>query len=96
MLLAVLRLEGEGYGTTLRREIEQRAGRPVAVGALYATLERLEDKGFIRSEQGEPTPQRGGRAKRYYHATAAGERVLARCRAGLESMWEGVAVGGQT
>ena len=95
VLLAVLRLDGEGYGTSLRRELEGRAGRSVAVGALYATLERLEEKGYVRGELGEPTPERGGRSKRYYRTTAAGKRALSKSRAVLESMWEGLALEGR-
>ncbi len=90
VLLAVARLQPEGYGTTLRREIEARTGRSVSVGALYATLDRLERKGWVSAEAGEPTPERGGRAKRHYQLAAAGSRVLAESRARLEAMWEGV------
>jgi DNA-binding PadR family transcriptional regulator len=94
VLLAVLRLEGEGYGTTLRREIEECTGRDVAVGALYAALERLERKGFVRSRLGQPTARRGGRARRHYEVTVAGQRGLERSRRMLDAMWRGVATEG--
>lgn len=92
VLLAVARLQPEGYGTTLREEIEERTGRTVSVGALYATLERLERKGWVRSREGEPTSARGGRAKRHYLLAAAGARALEASRARLEAMWQGADV----
>lgn len=76
VLLAVVRLRSDAYGMTVRREIESATGRDISIGAVYATLARLESKGFIRSHSGEPTAQRGGRAKRYFHTTADGESAL--------------------
>jgi PadR family transcriptional regulator, regulatory protein PadR len=90
VLLAVARLGEDGYGTTIRRELERRASRAVTVGALYATLERLELKGLVRTREGEPTARRGGRAKRYYALTAAGVAALQDARRALERMWEGL------
>ena len=90
VLLAVARLDEEGYGTTIRRELERRAGRAVTVGALYATLERLELKGLVRTREGEPTARRGGRAKRYYALTASGVGALQDARRALDRMWEGL------
>jgi DNA-binding PadR family transcriptional regulator len=92
VLLGVARLQPDGYGTTLRQEIEDRTGRAVSVGALYATLERLELKGLLSSRHGEPTPERGGRSKRYFTLTPVGARALAASRERLESMWEGVEI----
>ncbi len=93
VLLALLRLGADAYGMTIRREIEQRAGRPVSIGAAYATLERLEAKGYVRSKLGKPTAERGGRAKRFYKLKPAGETVLrdslqtvARMAKGLEAV----------
>jgi len=60
----------------VRREIEERTGRNVSIGAVYATLERLETKGYVSSSIGEPTPERGGRAKRLFRLQAAGRRAL--------------------
>ena len=76
VLLAVMRLGSNAYGMTVRREIESATGRNVSIGAVYATLVRLESKGFIRSYAGEPTAERGGRAKRYFRMTAEGKGAL--------------------
>ena len=75
-LLAVLGLEGEAYGLAVQRALAA-AGRELAPGGVYTTLDRLERKGFLTSRWGEPTPERGGRAKRIYRVTAAGRRALA-------------------
>ena len=90
VLLAVARLEGEGYGVTVRREIERRTGRTVVIGAVYATLERLEEKGLVRSWEGEPTPERGGRAKRHFRIQPEGIRALETARTMMDRLWEGV------
>jgi PadR family transcriptional regulator len=71
-----MRLGSEAYGMTVRREIESATGRDVSIGAVYATLVRLESKGFIKSYAGEPTAERGGRAKRYFRMTADGKGAL--------------------
>jgi PadR family transcriptional regulator PadR len=91
VLLAVLRLGDTAYGVTVRQEIEIRTGRDVSIGAIYATLSRLEAKGLVKSRAGEPTPERGGRAKRLFRVTALGrrsvneaQRVLARMLDGLD------------
>jgi PadR family transcriptional regulator, regulatory protein PadR len=76
VLLAVMRLGSNAYGMTVRREIASETGRDISIGAVYATLGRLESKGFIKSHAGESTPERGGRAKRYFGMTADGQRVL--------------------
>lgn len=95
VLLAVAQLEGEGYGVTIRREIEERAGRDVSVGAVYATLSRLEEKGMLSSWEGDPEPRRGGRARRHYRLEPAGARALRAARGMLDRMWEGVDLGGE-
>jgi DNA-binding PadR family transcriptional regulator len=77
VLLAVARLGSDAYGVTVRREIEKRTGRDVSIGAIYATLDRLESKGYVRSSIGEPTAERGGRAKRHFQIEADGTRALA-------------------
>lgn len=94
VLLALMRLEGTGHGTLIRREIEARTGRDVSIGAVYATLERLEAKGYVSSKIGEPTPERGGRAKRLFNLEAPGKRALRvsdetlrNMAAGLKSRW---------
>src|SRR5215471_19037347 len=76
VLLAVMRLGDEAYGIMVRREIESIAGRDLSVGAVYATLVRLESKGLVKSSAGEPTAERGGRAKRYFRVTADGKAAV--------------------
>jgi PadR family transcriptional regulator PadR len=78
ILLAILRLRDDAYGVTIRAELADRAGGNVAPGALYTALERLETKGLVTSRMSDPTPQRGGRAKRYVTVTAAGMEALTR------------------
>jgi len=72
VLLAILRLGEKAYGVTIREEIMARTGREPSPGALYVTLDRLEEKGLVRSQFGDPTPQRGGRAKRFFSVSAKG------------------------
>src|SRR4051794_9199597 len=91
VLLAVLRLRDDAYGMRVRREIEERTGRDVTIGAVYATLERLAEKGLVTSMVSEPTAERGGRAKRSFQLTGAGVESLNRTRQDLESMLEGLA-----
>jgi DNA-binding PadR family transcriptional regulator len=76
VLMTVLRLRDGAYGATIRDEIADRTGREVSVSAVYTTLERLEEKKLLRSRIGDPTPQRGGRRKRYFTLSAAGEQAL--------------------
>jgi len=90
VILALLRLEDRAYGVTVRQEIELRTRREVSIGAVYATLERLETKGYVRSHRGEPTPERGGRSKRFFRITAKGVTALSRTQHALRSMSEGL------
>ena len=90
ILLAILRLGDEAYGVTIRAELADRAGRNVAPGALYTALERLETKGLITSRMGDPTPQRGGRAKRHVSVTAAGMEALRRALQAYERLLDGL------
>ena len=90
VLLAILRLGQEAYGVPIRLEIERRTGRAVTVGALYRTLDRLEDKGYISSAFSDPTPERGGRSKRYFTVRARGLRTLRASRQALSAMWDGL------
>ena len=76
VLLGVLRLADEAYGAAIRQEIHARSERDVSINAVYTTLDRLEDKGFLRSWTGEPTPQRGGRRRKFYALTPAGAAAL--------------------
>ena len=90
ILLAVLRLRDNAYGVTIRTELADRAGRTVAPGALYTALERLESKGLIASHMSDPTPQRGGRAKRHVTVTAAGMNALSRSLRAYERLLDGL------
>jgi len=90
VLLAVLRLGDEAYGAAIRREIEARTGRSLTVGALYRTLDRLEMKGYVSSRFGDPTPERGGRSRRYFRVKPVGIRSLRASREALAAMWEGL------
>jgi len=90
VLLAVLRLEGEAYAVPVLREIEKRTRRSVTRGALYVTLERLEEKGYVESWLADPTPERGGRPKRFYKVKPGGVSALENSRNALQRMWEGL------
>lgn len=72
ILLAILRLGEDAYGVPIAREIEETGKRRVLVAAIYAALDRLEDNGLVISSYGDPTPERGGRAKRFFKVTAKG------------------------
>ncbi len=89
VLLAILRLRENAYGMTIRREIEERAGRPTSIGAVYLTLDRMEQKGFIQSNLGEATPERGGRAKRFFNVNPSGREVLDQSLLAVQRMAQG-------
>jgi PadR family transcriptional regulator, regulatory protein PadR len=90
LLLAVLRLENdEAYGMTIRRELAHHTGREVAVGAIYTALARLERRGLVQSWLGEPTAERGGKAKRYYRVLPAGKKALEKAQAALAGLTGG-------
>jgi len=90
VLLAVMRLGEEAYGITVRDEIDNTTGRDLSVGAVYATLVRLEAKGFIKSSAGEATAERGGRAKRYFRVTADGKLALRNTQEMIQKMSAGL------
>ena len=90
VLLAIVQLGPEAYGMTIRRQIEERTERSVSIGALYTALERLERKGYVTSTMTDPTPQRGGRAKRIFRLQRGGATALKRSRDTLSRMWAGV------
>ena len=94
VLLAIVRLGDDAYGSTIREEIEERTARSVAIGALYTALDRLERKGWVSSTMSDPTPQRGGRAKRYFRLRPAGAAALRRSREALARMWAGIEIEG--
>ena len=87
VLLALVRLGDQAYGVPIAREIEKYRGREVSLGSVYASLERLEKKSLVTSSLGEPTPERGGRAKRYFQATKEGLRELHETRRVLTELW---------
>lgn len=91
VLLALLRLGRAGYGVTVRQELQQRARRTLSLGTVYKTLLRLESKGMVSSQVGDPTPERGGRRKKHYVVTAAGRRALEHSLAALRKLSHGLA-----
>jgi DNA-binding PadR family transcriptional regulator len=90
VLLAILRLNDEAYAVTIRAEILSCTGRDVSRGSIYITLDRLETKGYLKSWFGEPTPERGGRAKRYYALRPRAIEALKDSRRALVSLWRGL------
>lgn len=90
VLLAVWRLGEEAYGVPVREELEDVAGRSVSAGAVYATLIRLEKKGWLRSSMGDPTPERGGKAKRFFRITPGGRAAVREARRVLQRLWDGL------
>jgi DNA-binding PadR family transcriptional regulator len=90
VMLAVLRLGTNAYGMRVRQEIAARTGRDVTIGAVYTTLERLADKGLLATAMSDPTPERGGRAKRSFKLTGAGMEAANRARQDMASMLEGL------
>lgn len=92
ILLAILKLGENAYGSTIRQLLADTIQRDVTIGALYTTLERLEKKGLLESKMGEATAERGGRAKKYFKVSAQGQSSLKRSKQALNSMWQGVAL----
>jgi DNA-binding PadR family transcriptional regulator len=90
VLLAILRLGSDAYGVPIRAEIAVRTQREPSPGSLYTTLDRLEERGLVVSRLGEPTPQRGGRAKRYYSVSARGIEAVVRVQRSLHRLTEGL------
>lgn len=89
-MVAILRLENRAYGVAISREITQVTGREVALASLYVTLDRLSAKGSVVSELGDPSPERGGRAKRYFSLTPQGRREVREAQRVLTSLWRDV------
>lgn len=90
VLLALLRAGENAYGVPIARLIEEITGREAGVGSVYAALERLEQKGMVSSSLGDPTPERGGRAKRYFRVTRAGLQQARKTRKALVALWRGL------
>ena len=90
VMLALSHLGPKAYGVTIRREIETRTGRTIAIGAVYATLARLEEKGFVQFRISDPQPVQGGRARKYFSLTRSGARALRHSTAMLARMIDGL------
>jgi len=88
VLLTIARLKDQAYGMAIRQEIANRTGRDVGIGSVYSALDRMEDKGFITSFLGDPTPERGGKAKRFYRLERAGVLALQRAREMFTRLWD--------
>jgi PadR family transcriptional regulator PadR len=89
VMLALAHLAPEAYGVTIRQEITRRTGREIAIGAVYATLSRLQEKGLVRYTLSDPLPVQGGRTRKYFTLTSAGERALAHATRMLARMMQG-------
>ena len=90
VMWAVLRLDDEAYGTSIRQDLKVRGNRDVSPGAIFTTLERLEGRGLVTSRYGEATPERGGRPKRFYRLTPEGRRALGKALATVKRMARGL------
>jgi DNA-binding PadR family transcriptional regulator len=90
IMLALIAIGNEAYGVNISHELEKYRRRGVSLGSVYAALERLESKGMVGSRLGDPTPERGGRAKRYFHVTQKGLRKVQESRRVLTSLWRGL------
>lgn len=90
IVLAILRTGTQAYGAEIAREIETTGGRSVLIGAVYAALDRLERNGLVASTIGEPTPERGGRAKRFFRVTPHGLGAARQTRQALVALWRGL------
>ena len=90
VLLAILQLDDQAFGTNVMEELEQRVERKVSRGALYVTLDRLEEKGMLSSRLGEPTPRRGGRPKRFLTVSPTGVAALRKSRSAWMRLWDGL------
>jgi len=90
VLLAIAHLRNDAYAIPIMDEIERRTGRRVARAAVYITLRRLEEKGFVSSWMSDPLPERGGKARRYVKLEGAGAKALREARSAAEEMWRGL------
>lgn len=90
VLLAIIRLRNNAYGMTIQHEIEERTGKSTTIGSIYTTLHRMEEKGFVKSFKGDPSPERGGRAKLFYQMEALGELALNKSWESIYKMRQGL------
>jgi PadR family transcriptional regulator PadR len=94
VLLAVIRIGDDAYGVPIARELEAATNREAGIGSVYAALERLQEKGLVSSSVGDPTPERGGRAKQYFHVTSKGLKAAREARRTLNRLWQPAMKGG--
>ena len=87
LLLAVWRLQENAYGAAIRTHLTDVTGEDWSIGSVYGTLDRLARQGFVRTFMGAPTPERGGRSKRFFELTAEGVAALNRVRSVQQNMW---------
>ncbi len=92
VLLTLVRLGDAAYGMSVRASIHDLINRDISIGAIYTTLERLQNKGFVKSRMGEATATRGGRAKKYFAVTGSGRKALKGVRTNLEVLWQGIQI----
>ena len=92
VVLAILRCRDDAYGVTITEAIRERTGRRLARAAVYVTLRRLQERGLVTSTTGEPLPERGGKARRYYTVEPAGLELAHATQAAFESMWDGLSL----
>ena len=90
VMLAVLRVRDDAYGVPIAREIERQTGRPVTLAAVYLALDRLTTHGLVSSRLGDPTPQRGGRAKKFFSVTSRGLDAIRRTQRAFTALWTGI------
>ena len=93
VMLALIRIGENAYGVPISEELEKRTGRDIAIGSVYAALERLEDKGFVKSSMGEATARRGGKPKRLFKVTSLGLKTARELHAVREKIWNAIAEG---
>jgi PadR family transcriptional regulator PadR len=96
ILLAVVRLDDNAYGVTIRQEVAAMVGKSYSIGAIYGPLDRLAGRGLLETRMGEATPERGGRRKRFYEVTSAGLKALRETKSLHEAMWSGTLALGNT
>ena len=90
ILLAILRIGDDAYGVPIARELEETGGRSVLLGAIYTGLDRLEENGLVTSSYGDPTPERGGRAKRFFKVTSKGLKAVKDTQRAFTALWSGI------
>jgi DNA-binding PadR family transcriptional regulator len=90
LLLTVHRLDPEAYGVTIRAAVEELLDKSVSVGAVYVPLDRLAERGYLETHYGDPTPERGGRRKKYFRLTPKGIKILGETKALNDALWENI------